>query len=355
VVEEVASSTPDQRLNNAAPFRVPLPPANDTLTALRGVRVGHAQDLERRTGTTVVLLNPPAMAVADTRGGWPGSFDTAASDLGKTFLDRHALFLTGGDIYGYDASIGIRNFLLEKRLARPRGGGQMPAIMGTNIYDVHFGPLEGRDYVALGSAACRSATTRPVSQGTVGCGTGATVGPFFDRRGIVGTKGGLGSSAGRVGRWTVGSIVVTNCVGNVFDVALGKTIAGTHRPGSKRFVEMEDVVDEYLSRSTTRFGTTVGVLGTDAPLDHEQLARLVELAHDGLALAVRPAHMSTDGDTILGFCVGPRPRRRLDWRAFDALHHGAVREVARAATNAVRSATGLGGVRGLADRRRRST
>ncbi len=290
------------------------------------------------------------MAFADARGGWPGSFDTAASGLGKTFIDRHALFLTGGDIYGYDASIGIRRFLLENRLARPRGGGEMPAIMGTNIYDVHFGPLEGRDYVALGRGACDAAATRPVTQGTVGCGTGASVGPFFDRRGLVGTKGGLGSSAARVGRWTVGAIVVTNCVGNVVDPHSGETIAGTHRTGAKRFLEMEDLLGEYLTRSTTRIGTTIGVLGTDAPLDHEQLARLVELAHDGLALAVRPAHMSTDGDTILGFSTGPRPRQRLDWRAFDAIHHVAVREIARSAANAVRHATGLGGVHGLADR-----
>ena len=114
---------------------------------------------------------------------------------------------------------------------------------------------------------------------------------------------------------------------------------------------MDDVLDEYLARSTTRFGTTIAALGTDAPLDHEQLARLVELAHDGLALAVRPAHMSTDGDTILGFCTGRRRARRLDYRAFDVLHHVAVREVARAAANAVRHATGLGGYEGLADSR----
>ena len=322
---------------------------NPTLTALRGVRVGHAQDLSARTGTTVLLIHPPAMAFADTRGGWPGSFDTAASDLGKTFIERHALFLTGGDIYGYDASIGIRRFLLEKGLARPRGGGKMPAIMGTNIYDVHFGPLEGRDYIALGERACREATRRPVAQGTVGAGTGATVGPFFERRGLTGTKGGLGSSAARVGPWTVGAIAVTNCVGNVYDPFEGRTLAGTHRRGATRFLEMDDVLDAYLETSSTRFGTTIGALGTDAPLDHEQLARLVELAHDGLALAIRPAHMSTDGDTILGFCTGRRRARRLDHRAFDVLHHVAVREVARAAVKAVRRATGLGGFHGLAD------
>ncbi len=328
-----------------------MAPANPTLTALRGVRVGHAQNLEARTGTTVVLLEPPAMAFADHRGGWPGSFDSAASDLGKTFIERHALFLTGGDIYGYDASIGIRRYLLEEGLARPRGGGKMPAILGTNIYDVHFGPLAGRDYVDLGYRACRAASSKPVQQGTVGAGTGATVGPFFDGRGLRGTKGGIGSSAARVGRWTVGAIAVTNCVGNVFDLAEGKTIAGTHRAGSRTFLEMDDVLGAYMKRSAIRYGTTIGVLGTNAPLDHEQLARLVELAHDGLALAIRPAHMSTDGDTLLGFCTGTRPPRRLDHLAFDALHHVAVREVARAAVNAVRHATGLGGYEGLADRR----
>ncbi len=324
---------------------------NRTLTALAGVRVGHAHDLRRRTGTTVVLLDPPSMAFADTRGGWPGSFDTAASDLGKTFIDRHALFLTGGDIYGYDASVGIRRYLLERGLAKPVGGGKVPAIMGTNIYDLHFGPLPGRDYVRLGHSACRAATSKPVEQGTVGAGTGATVGPFFDARGLKGTKGGVGSSAARVGPWTVASLVVTNCVGNVYDVSERQTIAGAHRAGQSGFLEMDDVLDEYLARSTTRFGTTIGALGTDAPLDHEQLARLVELSHDGFALAIRPAHLSTDGDAILGFCTGRRRARRIDYRAFDALHHVAVREVARAAVHAVRHATGLGGYDGLADAR----
>src|SRR5437899_3113942 len=78
--------------------------ANETLTAIRRVRVDHAHDLRRRTGTTVVLLDPPAIAFADARGGWPGTYDTAASDLGKTFIERHALLLTGGDVYGFGVS-----------------------------------------------------------------------------------------------------------------------------------------------------------------------------------------------------------------------------------------------------------
>jgi L-aminopeptidase/D-esterase-like protein len=288
------------------------------------------------------------MAFADARGGWPGTYDTAASDLGKTFIHRHALLLTGGDVYGFDAVAGIRRFLLEKKLASPSGGGQMPSVMGTNIYDLGFADTKGLDYAALGYDACVNASTKPVDEGNVGAGIGATVGPFFGKAG--GTKGGLGSSSATVGPWTVGAVVVTNCVGNVYDPFEHRTIGGTRRKDGRGFLEMDDVVEDYAGRTSTRFGTTVGVLGTDAPLDHEQLARLVELAHDGIALAVRPAHMSVDGDTILGFCTRGIRGRRPGYRAFDALHHVAVREVARSAVRAVRSAEPLGGVPGFRER-----
>jgi L-aminopeptidase/D-esterase-like protein len=326
----------------------------DTLTAIRGVRVGHATDEARRTGTTVVLVDPPAVSFADHRGGWPGSFDTAASDLGKTFLERHAFLLTGGDIYGYDAAIGIRRYLLDEGLASPSGGGRMPGIMGTNIYDLDFARVDGVDFADLGHRACRAATARPVAEGNVGAGTGATVGPFLERSGLLGTKGGLGSSAARVGPWTVGAVTVANCVGNVFDPEAGRTIAGAHRRGARRFVEMDELLDAYLRGREARAGTTVAVLGTDAPVDHEQLARIVELAHDGIALAVRPAHMATDGDTILGFTTGRVRARRPDWRAVDALAHVAAREIARAIVRGVRAARSLGGIHGLAGGRRRA-
>lgn len=324
--------------------------SNRTLTALRGVRVGHAQDLRRRTGTTVVLLDPPAMAFADHRGGWPGSFDTAASGLGKTFIERHALLLTGGDIYGFDAATGIREFLLEEGLAESEGGGKLPAVMGTNIYDLGFADVRGVDYASMGRKACEAATPGRVREGNVGAGTGATVGPFFDLKGGKGgTKGGLGSSAARVGPWTVGAMFVSNCVGNVFDPFEGRTIGGTLGPSGKGFREMDDVIDAYVRGSTPRSGTTIGVLGTDAPVDHEQLARLVELAHDGIAIAVRPAHMSTDGDTILGFRVARPAGTRVDHRGLDALAHVAVRETARAIVRSVRAARTLGGVPGFRD------
>src|SRR5437899_11240519 len=223
-------------------FRVEAISANSTLTAIRGVRVGHAQNLERRTGTTVVLLEPPAMAFADARGGWPGTYDTAASDLGKTFIERHALLLTGGDVYGFDAVRGIRRFRLEHKLASRKGGGSMPAIMGTNIYDLEFAETEGLDYTGLGYDACVDASAKPIAQGNVGAGTGATVGPFFGPAG--GTKGGLGSSAARIGPWTAGAIVVTNCVGHDYDPFENRTIGWTVRGGETGLREVDGLAIE---------------------------------------------------------------------------------------------------------------
>src|SRR3989475_101600 len=220
--------------------------ANETLTAIRGVRVGHAHDLRRRTGTTVVLLDPPAIAFADARGGWPGTYDTAASDLGKTFIERHALLLTGGDVYGFDAVRGIRRFLLEHKLASWSGGGKMPAIMGTNIYDLGFADVQGLDYTDLGYAACTAASAKPVAQGNVGAGIGATVGPFFGSFG--GTKGGLGSCAARAGPWAVGAIMVTNCVGNVYDPFENHTIGGTLRKDGVRAAKPLAGVPGFVNR-----------------------------------------------------------------------------------------------------------
>src|SRR2546427_6798137 len=172
----------------------------------------------------------------------------------------------------------------------------MPGVMGTNIYDLGFACTVGLDYADLGYVACTNASTKPVPQGNVGAGTAATVGPFVGRTG--GTKGGLGSSAAPVGPWTVGAIVVTSCVGNVYDPFESRTIGGTRKKGGKGVLEMDDVLGDYVKRSTIRFRTTIGAIGTDAPLDHEHLARLGELAHDGIALSVRPAPISTDVDTV---------------------------------------------------------
>src|SRR5207249_9636696 len=107
------------------------------------------------------------------------------------FIERHALLLTGGDVYGFDAAAGIRRFLLERKLASPTGGGKMPAIMGTNIYDLGFADTKGLDYADLGYTACLNASTKPVSEGNVGGGRAQRSGRSSERK--AGRKAGSGA------------------------------------------------------------------------------------------------------------------------------------------------------------------
>lgn len=53
--------------------------------------------------------------------------------------------------------------------------------------------------------------------------------------------------------------------------------------------------------------TTIGVVATDATLTKAQCARLAMAAHDGIARAVRPAHLLVDGDSIFGLSTAAAP------------------------------------------------
>ena len=111
---------------------------DSTLTAVERVKVGHAQDERARTGCTVILFDPEADVACDARGGWPGTYDTHSIDIGKTYVKKHAVFLTGGDVFGFDSAIGVRRFLLEQKLAMQTGAGKVPGIVGANIWDLEF-------------------------------------------------------------------------------------------------------------------------------------------------------------------------------------------------------------------------
>ena len=319
--------------------------ANGTLTAVPGVRVGHAQDSEARTGVTVARFDRPAEAVRDARGGWVGTFEGDALDLGRVYTKRHAIFLTGGDIYGYDAARGIRAFLLERGIAHYRRPGEEPSISGANIYDLDFADTRNVSYEHLGRVACEAAARRPVAQGNVGAGTGATVGKLAVDGGS--TKGGVGSAAMMVGPVVVGAVVVVNAVGNVHDPATGELLAGTRRRGGGTYT-MDDLLARYLRvRGSRGRATTIGIVATNVAVPRESLQRMASIAHNGIALAVRPAAMATDGDTLFGVST-ERLRRRVNSNVLDALCHMATQAVARSIVNAVRAAESLGGVPGLA-------
>ncbi|MEM0270936.1 MAG: P1 family peptidase [Thermoprotei archaeon] len=270
------------------------------ITSVGGIRVGHAHSEEARTGVSVVLFDSDFPVAYEARGGWPGTYDTDSISVAKTFIRKHAIFLTGGDVFGFDCAIGIRNFLVEQGVCAKQGAGKLPGIVGANIYDLEYADISKANFVKLGYEACRNASSGPVKEGSVGAGRGATVGKF---RGMTyASKGGLGSSSLELPyNIRVGAIVVTNSVGNIVDYRTGMVVTGS-RLNDGAYALFEEHVEEYLGRGLR--STTIGVVATNVQLTHEELIKVAQLAHDGLAMSVRPAHLTTDGDTIFAVSTG---------------------------------------------------
>ena len=319
---------------------------NGTLTAVEGLKVGHAHDERARTGCTVVLFEAEADTACEARGGWPGTYDTHSIDVTKTFVKKNAIFLTGGDIFGFDTAVGIRRYLLERGMASVTGVGKLPGIVGANIYDVEFGAVQEVQYSELGYSACLAASSKPVAEGNVGAGMGATVGKLKGLK--FACKGGCGTSAVMLPeKIVVGAVVVTNALGNIYDVRSGKTIAGVR--GEGRFLEFEEIIPEYPQSKLAQTNTTIGVVVTNADLSHEQLIKVAQMAHDGLAMSIRPVHMSTDGDTVFAASTARISRTREREGIVDIIGYTAVRCIADAVVRSAKAARGLSGVPASAD------
>jgi L-aminopeptidase/D-esterase-like protein len=318
---------------------------NDTITAVEGVKVGHAQSDRARTGCSAILFSPPAIVACDARGGWPGTYDTHSIDVAKKYVRKHAIFLTGGDVFGFDSAIGIREFLLEEGEASIKGAGELPGIVGANIYDIEFANIKQVDYKKLGFQACRTASSKPVKEGNVGAGIGATVGKFKGME--FATKGGCGVAARTLKNGlAVGAIVITNAVGNIVDPNTGSLIAGARDSKGQGFVPFEKYLEPYLGTTSRRTNTTIGVVATNATLSHEQIIKVAELAHDGLAISIQPVHTLRDGDTLFAVSTERWDKNHVNGNdsVLDVVGYLATKCVAEAVVRSVKAAKSLGGI-----------
>jgi L-aminopeptidase/D-esterase-like protein len=315
-----------------------------SITDVAGILVGHDTDARATTGCTVVLCSPGTRGGVDVRGGAPGTRETDLLRPENTVDRVDAVMLSGGSAFGLGAAQGAMRFLQERGQGHPVGPLVVPIVVGAVIFDLLVGDAAwpGQD---SGYDACTSATSDPPAQGSVGAGTGATVGKL--RGAACSTKGGVGTASLRLGDGsTVGALMVVNAVGCVVDPASGRTIAGPRLDSG--FADPAD----YLAFAAARqaaigANTTIGVVATDASLDKAQLTRLAQMAHDGIALAVRPAHTPGDGDTIFALSTG----RRTGEVDLTSLGVAAVQCVARAIVNAVEQATSRAGVPAIRDLR----
>lgn len=269
-----------------------MTPTNQTLTAIDGIQVGHATDATARTGCTVVLCPEGATAGIDVRGAAPGSRETEAIRPGRLIQKVHGILLTGGSAFGLDAAGGVVQYLEEKGVGFPAGFVRVPIVPAAVIFDLHVGDATVRPDRKMGYQASLNATTESVTMGTVGAGTGATVGKA---PGVTPSPGGVGSACRYLDNGLiVASLMVVNALGNIVNPETGEIVAGGKINGS--FVDItERLLDANIVPGTN---TTIGVVATNATLSVAEATRVAEMAHDGMARAIRPSHTMFDGDTL---------------------------------------------------------
>ncbi len=318
-------------------------PVNDTLTAIKGVFVGHFSDMANLTGCTVIRFQPEGVvAGVDVRGSAPGTRETDLLNP-VNLVDRvHALVLSGGSAYGLDAAGGVVQCLEEEGIGLDTGGGILvPIVPAAVLYDLSAGESSARPDAGSGYQASKAAAPDSVIQGNVGAGTGATVGKIMGME--LAMKGGLGSSlVGLADGALVGALAAVNAVGDVVDPWSGTILAGTRGEQKGTFMDSTRML---MSQSEPGIfpgaNTSLAVIAVNAPFSKSQLTKIAQMAHDGMARTIRPSHTMFDGDTVFAVSVP----RTGDPPSLDVSAAGtaAAEALAEAILRGVRSAESLGG------------
>ena len=312
------------------------------LTGIPGIRVGHVSDFAAITGCTVILCDGGAVAGVDVRGSASGTQELETLDPGHLTERIDGILLAGGSAFGLEAACGVRRYLERQGIGFDTGAAKVPIVPAAILYDLGIGKADVRPTLAMGEAAAEAATGGPVAEGSVGAGTGATVGKIFGMAQAM--KSGIGCSTVELPSGVkVASLVVVNAFGDVRDPATGQVVAGARKaPGSREFASTEE---EMKRRPPTGFGarnTTLAVVATNARLSKVQARKLAQLASLGVARTIYPVNTMFDGDMVFALSLGSQEA------PIDALGVAAAEAVSASILRAVRLAKSLGGVPGLA-------
>jgi L-aminopeptidase/D-esterase-like protein len=320
--------------------------AGSGLTRVPGIKVGHFTLTERPTGCTVILTEGGAVAGADVRGGAPGTREIDLLSPFATVEKVHAIVLSGGSAFGLDAASGAVRYLEERGIGFDVGVAKVPIVPAAILFDLGVG---GRPDVRpgpdCGYNAAKAASDGPVPEGSVGAGAGATVGKLAGRERAM--KGGIGNASIELSNGlVVAALVAVNAVGDVVDPATGEVVAGVRTEDGRGFADARKLL-RLSGPPGARPGenTTIGVVATNARLTKAQATKVAQMAHDGLARAIYPAHTPADGDTLFALALGSF-EGEANLSVLGAL---AADATAEAILNAVRSASGAAGYRAVRD------
>jgi L-aminopeptidase/D-esterase-like protein len=287
----------------------------NAITDIPGILVGHAQDETALTGCTVILCEKGAVGGVDQRGGAPGTREVDALHPMHLVNKVHGVVLAGGSAFGLEAATGVMRYLEERDVGFDTRIAKVPIVPAAILFDLGVGKADVRPDAAMGYLACQNASSDSPSEGNVGAGTGATVGKILGPTQCM--KSGIGTACMEIGAGViVGAITAVNAFGDIIDPTTGEIIAGArskdvgplHIGAPGYFADTLQVMQTLIGRTALGFGsrgnTVIGVVATNARLDKEEVNKVAQMAHDGLARTVRPAHTMLDGDTIFALATG---------------------------------------------------
>jgi len=308
---------------------------------IENVRVGVVTDVDNATGCTVILAPAGSVGGFAVRGGAPGTREAAVLSAGSPSSSIHAVALCGSSLFGLSAAGGVADWCAANDIGLSLPGGRFPIVGAAVVMDVHspeerrIGPQDGWD-------ACEAATNEAPAEGSVGVGTGCTVGKEGGRD--WGSKGGQGWAICSEGDITVGALMAVNAFGSIYRDS--ELLAGCRAPvefprypaasPSEMFDANGDPVGEAewgaMSDGPTT-NTVIGVVVTNAKLSKAEACRVADLAHGGITRTVSPAHTNMDGDAMFAISTGTAEA------SADLIADMAATAVANAIHSAVISAT----------------
>lgn len=270
------------------------------ITDIGNINIGNAQDYENGTGITVIIAKEGMAAGVDIRGGGPASRETPLLNPLMQADKIHAIVLSGGSAYGLDAAGGVMEYLEERNIGFDVGVAKVPLVCQSCIFDLGYKNPKVRPDKKMAYAACLDSEKNQPKEGSVGGGTGATVGKLYGME--MCQKSGLGMYAIQVGELKIGAIVIVNALGDVFD-GKGNKIAGlTNKEGFLDF--REEMCKSLEPKNMFTGNTTIGAVITNAKFDKSMLCKIASMGQNGLARRIYPVHTMADGDSIYALSVG---------------------------------------------------
>ena len=311
-----------------------------------GLAVGHATDREGGTGCTVVRgIDAPHRAACAVLGRATGSRELALLEPGHLVERVDAILLAGGSAYGLDAAAGVMRWMEARGRGFDVGAGVVPIVPAAVLYDLTpCGRFDARPTAAMAEAACDVASSEEIAEGSVGAGTGLTVGRLLGPSGMM--KGGVGLAVREGAGCAAAALVAVNAFGDVRDAG-GRLLAGA-RGADGALIDTAATL--AASGPTSGFAavptpnTTLAVVALDAAFSRVALQGIARAATAAFHRRITPVGTSLDGDIV--FALSPMTGPSAPAAQAEALAVAAVEE---AIERAVRLARGRDGIPGLAD------